>query len=85
MKLTIVFVLLSVFFAFVSIANVPRYGCFNGVCTDFLLMEFDVLGYIAISMFFAIISLKRLLKKTEIKQIHQKHRHPALYVLVMGP
>jgi hypothetical protein len=33
-------------------------------------MEFDVLGYIAISMFFAIISLKRLLKKGGIKQIH---------------
>jgi hypothetical protein len=70
MKLTFVYILLAVFFAFLSIASVPRYGCFNGVCTDFRFMEFDVLGYIAISMFFAIISLKRLLKKGEIKQTH---------------
>jgi hypothetical protein len=70
MKLTYAYIALSIVFAVISVASSPRFGCFNGVCADFRSINLGVLVYIVISLFFAILSLNRLLKAGKLKKVN---------------
>ena len=71
MKLSFLYLLLAAYFAYISFSGVPRYGCFNGVCADFHSINLNVIAYVALSLLFSLLGLKRLFKITKLKQINK--------------
>ena len=71
MKLAFLYLLLAIFFGFISFAGVPKYGCFIGDCAKIYSVTFDSISFVLFAFLFSFLGLKRLLKNSEFKNLNK--------------
>lgn len=71
MKLTFLYIIISLSFGILSVVSVPNNGCYSGVCSDFQsvgIITFILYGF---ALLFSVLALSRLLKQVKLYPLHK--------------